>query len=151
MTPPTLTVFDQALALLSHREHASKELKQKLKQRGYQAAEIDDVCLRLLDMNYLNDDRFCEIFVRSRSQKPLGPQRILQELIQRGINTEQAKQAIQNCEADWFELAKQLKDRRFGESRYQDYKEKAKQMRYLQYRGFNFDQINYALTASAED
>ncbi|MEO9656236.1 regulatory protein RecX [Marinomonas sp.] len=151
MTPPTLSVFDQALALLSHREHTKKELKQKLQQRGYQAPEIDDICLRLLDMNYLNDERFCEIFVRSRSQKPLGPQRILQELIQRGIKTEQAKQAIQNCEADWFELAKQLKDRRFGESRFQDYKEKAKQMRYLQYRGFDFDQINYALTASAED
>ena len=151
MTPPKVGILDQALALLSHREHACQELQQKLKMRGYEATEIDEVCQQLIAMNYLNDERFGEVFVRSRASKPLGPQRILQELIQRGINSEQAKQAIADCDADWFELARQLKERRFGEKRFQDYKEKAKQMRYLQYRGFDFEQINYALSAGADD
>ncbi|SHG04366.1 regulatory protein RecX [Marinomonas polaris] len=141
------SIFDQALSLLSHREHSKKELATKLKTRGHEEEEISATIERLEEMNYLNDERFAEIFVRSRLSKPLGASRIQQELIQKGINSELAKTALSEANADWFELAKQLKERRFGEEISTDFKEKAKQSRYLQYRGFDFEQIKYAVSS----
>jgi regulatory protein len=146
--PPS--VFDQALSLLSHREHGSQELANKLKIRGYEENEIYHAIDRLQEINYLNDERFAEIYVRSKVNKPLGASRILQELIQKGIHSDIAKQAINTADADWFELARQLKERRFGEEICTDFKEKGKQSRYLQYRGFSFDQIRYALSPKDE-
>lgn len=143
-------IFDQALSLLSHREHSKKELATKLKIRGYEEEEISSTIERLEEINYLNDARFAEIFVRSRLSKPLGASRIQQELIQKGIHSELAKEAISNANANWFDLARQLKERQFGKECCTDYKERAKQSRYLQYRGFDFEQIKYA-TSSQED
>ena len=139
-------IFDQALSLLSHREHSTKELATKLKAKGNTEDEISSLILHLQDINYLNDERFTEIFVRSRINKPLGVNRILQELIQKGIGRAEAKQAITDANVDWFELAKKLKERKFGEVVSTDFKEKAKQSRYLQYRGFDFEQIKYAIS-----
>ncbi|MBU1293955.1 MAG: recombination regulator RecX [Gammaproteobacteria bacterium] len=141
------SIFDQALSLLSHREHSKQELVTKLKTKGHEEEEISATIERLEEMNYLNDERFAEIFVRSRLSKPLGASRIQQELIQKGINSELAKTALSEANADWFELAKQLKERRFGEEISTDFKEKAKQSRYLQYRGFDFEQIKYAVSS----
>lgn len=150
MKGQTFSIFDQALSLLSHREHASKELAKKLKIKGHTEEEIALTIELLQEINYLNDERFAEIFVRSRISKPLGANRILQELIQKGVNSTLAKETVNNAEADWFELAKQLKERRFGEEITSDFKEKGKQSRYLQYRGFNFDEIKYALSPKDE-
>lgn len=150
MKGQTLSVFDQALSLLSHREHASKELATKLKTKGHTEEEIASTIERLKEINYLNDERFAEIFVRSRISKPLGANRILQELIQKGVNNTLAKEAVDNAEVDWFELAKQLKERRFGEETTKDFREKSKQSRYLQYRGFSFDEIKYAISPKDE-
>jgi regulatory protein len=146
MKEHTTSIFDQALSLLSHREHSKKELATKLKTRGHEEKEVSATIERLEEINYLNDERFAEIFVRSRLSKPLGASRIQQELIQKGINSKLAKTAISEADADWFELAKQLKERRFGEKISTDFKEKAKQSRYLQYRGFDFEQIKYAIS-----
>ena len=150
MGKQSLSIFDHALFLLSHREHAKKELERKLKMKGYDEEEISATILKLEEINYLNDDRFAEIFVRSRINKPLGENRIFQELIQKGVDKDTAKYAIENENADWFELALLLKTRRFGENLCTDFKEKGKQSRYLQYRGFNFDQIKYALSPQDE-
>lgn len=141
----------QALSLLSHREHSKKELITKLKTRGNTEEEINVAIEQLENMNYLNDERFAEIFVRSRLSKPLGASRIQQELVQKGISSELAKIAIEEANADWFELAKQLKERKFGTAVSTDFKEKAKQSRYLQYRGFDFEQIKYAVSVQEED
>lgn len=140
------STYDQALNLVSHREHSRHEITQKLKQRGCDQEEIEQACQKLTEFNYLNDERFAEMYVRSKAGQGTGPARILQELNQKGIHSELAKQALEHAEADWFELAKQLKNRKFGEQIPKDFKEKAKQMRHLQYRGFNYDQIQYALS-----
>jgi regulatory protein len=150
MKEQKISALDQALSLLSHREHSSKELATKLKAKGNTENEISSTITHLQDINYLNDWRFTEVFIRNRISKPLGVNRILQELIQKGIDKTEAKEAITNANADWFELAKKLKERKFGEEASKDFKEKAKQSRYLQYRGFDFEQIKYAISPSDE-
>ena len=54
-------------------------------------------------------------------------------------------QLLDQAEVDWFELAKTTAQQKFGDNYPVDVKEKAKRIRFLQYRGFSFDQINYAI------
>ena len=59
-----------------------------------------------------------------------------------------------NCQSndiDWFALAADVAKRKFGFKSAQDQKAKAKRVRFMQYRGFNFEQIKYALSVSEHD
>ena len=46
---------------------------------------------------------------------------------------------------DWNELAAEVRCKKFGASLPADFNRKAKQMRFLQYRGFSAEQINAAM------
>ena len=145
MMKPSLSTMDHALTILASRDHSTKEMAHKLKVKGHEGEQVAQTIASLLEMNYLYDRRFAESYVRSRINKPLGPQRIKQELKQKGITDEVIERTFEESDADWFALAKELKVRKFGSEVTRDFKEKAKQTRYLQYRGFGFDQIKYAL------
>ena len=71
--------------------------------------------------------------------------RIRLDIHQKGISDDLFESAIEAAEINWFELARDVAQRKFGGRAAGDQKEKAKRMRFLQYRGFNFDQIKYAL------
>ncbi|WP_392386355.1 regulatory protein RecX [Marinomonas primoryensis] len=58
MKEQKISALDQALSLLSHREHSSKELATKLKAKGNTENEISSTITHLQDINYLNDWRF---------------------------------------------------------------------------------------------
>ena len=90
-----------------------------------------------------------ESFIRSRISRGQGLIRIKGELRQRGVDQETqaaALAAVEEREAvDWFELARETLERRFstpGDSP----KERAKRERFLAARGFDFEQIRYALS-----
>ena len=50
-------------------------------------------------------------------------------------------EAFKAAEIDWFALAVTVRCKRFGEAVPADFKERAKQQRFLQYRGFSHEQI----------
>ena len=54
-------------------------------------------------------------------------------------------QALEEEPQDWFELAKLTAEKKFKGIKAQDQKAYAKQVRFLQYRGYSFEQISYAL------
>ncbi|SBS37945.1 Regulatory protein RecX [Marinomonas spartinae] len=145
MIKPSLSTMDHAMTILASRDHSTKEMAHKLKIKGHEEESIAKAIASLLEVNYLNDRRFAESYTRSRANKPLGPQRIKQELKQKGIKDDVISQVFEESDADWFELARELKQRKFGEEVTKDFKERAKQTRYLQYRGFGFEHIKYAL------
>ncbi len=128
-----------ALGLLARREHSTQELRGKLEGRGYESDEIDTVLADLLSEHLLSDERFAEEYVRFRVAKGFGPVRLKQELAERGISAAQAQLHLA-C-YDWFELAAEARIRRFGDPEPDDFKGRAKQMRFLQYRGFTTEQI----------
>ena len=70
--------------------------------------------------------------------------RIRQELQLKGVENDWIAEALENAEVDWFALAKDVRARRFRQYP-QDQKEKAKQLRFLQSRGFNAEQSFAAL------
>ena len=138
--------------LLARREHSRQELRFKLAQRDFPAELVEEVLLHCEQQNYLNHQRFCEMFIRTRYNQGYGKLRIVNELRQKGIKGEEMTPAFAEVEhefeVDWFESALGCYLKRFGAGAFAPGKERAKRMRYMQYRGFTTDQIQYALEAA---
>ena len=130
--------YAAALKMLMRREHSKLELRQKLNLKDFDGAVINDSLSLLAEQKYQSDERFSEAFILMRFNQGKGPIKISMELKSRGIS--EFDLTLYN----WFELAKDVKSKKFGDSRFLDYKEKARQKRFLQSRGFGFDEINQA-------
>ena len=126
-----------ALDLLARREHSRLELDRKLKARGFPAAEIAAALDALEATGALTAARFTDSFVRTRVAKGQGPIRIRAELNERGIDEPVAAKAVRGEDVDWVEAARAARRKRFGPALPQDFKERARQARFLQYRGFD--------------
>jgi len=140
-----------AVRLLSRREHAAAEIKQKLKFRGYDDALATEIVDDLTRHKLLSDERFAEMFIRSRAERGQGPVRLRAELRQLKLPTELIESRILGAEIDWTALATGIRQRKFGPKIPELAAERAKQMRFLQYRGFTADQIRTAMGASFEE
>ena len=138
-------ILHTAIDLLSRRDHAIKELIRKLAQRDYPQDGIDEVITYLIDNDYLCERRYAESLIRRRVNKGYGKHYIFQELNQNGIERYLAMEVAENLEIDWYHLAQRTYDKRFGTTKIEDQKEKAKRIRFLQYRGFSSEEIMSAL------
>lgn len=125
-----------AMDLLARREHSRAELLRKLQQRvagpGLLEAELD----RLEESGLLSDARFCEAYVHARSQRGIGPQRLREELRMRGVSSALVERVLQDDQWDWSALESQAFAKRFPEGRASEPRERARQLRFMQYRGF---------------
>lgn len=138
-----------AIALLARREYSRAELATRLQAKQVPADEID-VCLdELAEKGWQSDARFAASFIRTRVLRGQGRRRIENDLRQRGVDGDVIRAALEDVveqEAiDWFELARDVLVRRF-DSPSQTPKERAKRERFLLGRGFDFEQIRYALS-----
>lgn len=132
---------ERAVSLLARREHSESELRSKLQQYDHQESEIEKTLKWLKTNDLQSDQRFTQSYLRHRSQRGCGELRIKQELKQRGVNDTLIAEAFKSAEIDWFALAVAVRCKRFGEQVPADFKERAKQLRFLQYRGFTHEQI----------
>lgn len=139
-----------AVRLLARREHSRHELARKLAARGVPDELIDTVLGRLAEHHLQSDDRYAESLVTSRAGRGQGPVRIGRELVERGVAPESVEQALSEAGKDWFDLARQVRRRRFGVALPKDWKSRAQQSRFLEYRGFTGEQIRYALGGDDE-
>ena len=138
-----------AVGLLARREHSHKEIFQKLLKREFSPDDIDPVIHYLIEKNYLSDERFADCIFRSRVNKGYGWHYIQNELQHKGVSTFIINQLYKNSEIDWYLQAELAYNKRFGRSvignkqvhHKDNVKEKAKRMRFLQYRGFSTEQI----------
>lgn len=141
-------MWGAALELLGRREHGRRELAAKLAQRCH--VPVDDprlgACLdRLVEEGYQSDERYAEVFVRSRRSRGYGPSFIEQELRQRGVPAELVARAVDRAGSDWLALAGEVKRKKFGAAPVTALPEKAKVIRFLRYRGFLQSQVDAAL------
>jgi len=135
-----------AITLLARRDYSSGELTRKLEERGYLEHAIGPVVEELLASNKLNDDRYSQNFVAYRARRGHGPARIRNELKTSGLSRSTIDEAVKGEEApDFLALARSVRARKFGPEIPQDRKERARQARFLQYRGFSTDHIRAVL------
>ncbi|MBB6055320.1 regulatory protein RecX [Tolumonas osonensis] len=126
------------MKLLARRDHSVYELTLKLKP-FYSGREIDTVIARCLQDNWLDDARFAENYIRSRSNSGYGPRRIALELQQKGVAGEIIRQALQEAAVDWQALLLRLLERRMPLP--EEPAERIKLQNMLLRRGFSSDLI----------
>ena len=140
-----------ALRLLARREHTRRELSDKLRRRGHDAAAVEQALGELSDEGLLDEARFAEAFVRSRIERGQGPVRIAEEMRRRGVGGEAIDAALEAAEVDWIALARRVREHRFGAALPEQRRELARQSRFLQQRGFTAEQVRRAAAATEED
>ncbi len=103
----------KALDLLSRRSHFERELERKLRQRGYQRAEVDQTLERLRAEGLLDDRRTAGEFVRTRlARAPEGRRRLRAELGRRGVASEVIRETLEEeTDDDDRDLARQAAER----------------------------------------
>lgn len=142
MPKPIRTVRVAAMDYLSRREHATQELFQKLlAKEDYEADEISEALARLTGQGLLSDERFTEAFIHQRINRGSGPLKIRSELRQKGISDAMIGAFLNECDAQWQEIALAVRLKKYGSESPLNAKEKMRQIRFLQSRGFTNEQI----------
>jgi regulatory protein len=133
-----------AVRLLARREHSTDELRRKLAGKGYPPETIEPVIQKLAGKRLVSDERFTASFVHHHAKRGQGPVRIRAALRQQGIPDAQVEEALQGAGVDWVRLAREVRRRKFGATAPRSLGERAKQARFLQYRGFDAEQLRAA-------
>lgn len=140
-----------AMDLLARREHSRVELTRKLRKRGAPPELIDGALQRLAEDGLLSEARYLESYVSSRARAGYGPQRIREELGQRGLQRDGIEQAMQRSDIDWSENLRDVWQRKFRGQLPTDARERAQQGRFLAYRGYSLEMIGRLLRGALDD
>ena len=136
-------VHEIAVRYLTRREYGIEELRRKLIQRGSGSTIAEQVVSALADENLVSDQRFTEMYIRTRIRRLFGPLKIRGELRGPGISDHLIADAMPADQEAWFDSASQWAAKRHrGEL---DYAGRAKIYRSLMNRGFTHEQANVAL------
>jgi regulatory protein len=143
--------FDYAVSLLARRDYSTHELKKKLEERGYDEHAREVVVDDLESMGKISDERYGQNVVAYRARRGHGPARIRSQLQKSGLSRSEIDEVVKGEEApDFLALARAARVRKFGPEIPKDRKERARQARFLQYRGFSNDHIRAVLDGDPE-
>jgi regulatory protein len=139
-----------SLKFLSYRMRSEKEVRDKLKSKGFAKDLIDKVIEGLKRVNLLDDYEFASAWIRDRlSNNPRGKALLKQELYKKGIKQEIIEKTLKEHFADEAEelgLAQKLLDKRM--KRYENLEPSVAKRRmsdFLLRRGFSYDIVKQAL------
>ena len=159
-----------AFYYLSRREYGKAELKQKLLDKEQDPDKIDALLDEFEEKGYQSDYRTTLMLIRENIRKGRGRGRIKQEFYRKKIampgnidelidmanaESEEFSEFIDDSAdnlvegIDWLKLAVSARTKKYGDDIPTEQKDKARQLRFLQYRGFNtdicFEALNYTL------
>lgn len=146
---PARTPTQQAIALLSRREHSRQELQQKLRQRGVATEDAAHAVQRVHDAGWQDDSRFAEFLIRSRISGGYGPLHIRAELATHGLDPSSIEAALHSQQPDWSALALQLLQRRFPAGVEHDDRLHRRALGLLMRRGFCAQDCHHAIRAAS--
>jgi regulatory protein len=145
------SAYNRALGLLARREHSRRELKLKLRQKGYEGEEASEAIDRLGEQHYQDDDRFAGSLVRSRVAQGYGPMRVRAELKSHGLSEARIRAVLDEADVDWNASALAQVRRRFGSGSTPDRDEKARRAQFLLRRGFPAATVRSVTHADVDD
>jgi len=145
---PELSLRARALQCQARREHSRAELSAKLLPHVQEGDDLEALLDDFAKRNWLSDERTAEQVVQHRRSR-FGIQRITHELRQKGISEELISAALPELKDSELAAAREVWQRKFG-SLPLDAKEKARQMRFLQSRGFGLEVIFQVLRCESE-
>ena len=159
-----------AFYYLSRREYGKAELKQKLLDKEQDPDQIDALLDEFAEKGYQSDYRTILMLIRENIRKGRGRGRIKQEFYHKKIampsnidelidmannESDEFSEFVEDSAdtlidgVDWLKLAVVARTKKYGDDIPIEQKDKARQLRFLQYRGFNTDicfaALNYTL------
>jgi len=142
--------LDSAFRILTRRDHTRKELRVKLRQKGFDRAAIERALARCRELGYLDDAKTATIIAGHLAESGYGPLRVRQTLGQKGLDDALIEQALARCgdeETQVLSARRMLEKKASRLSREADpWKRRQKAYRYLAGRGFSSTVINMAIT-----
>ena len=138
----------RAIRLLARREHSRHELARKLAAHAQDAAELESVLDALEAQGWLSERRVVEQVVHARRRR-FGARRIARELTEKGIGEETVAATLKTLEKEEVESARAVWRRKFSRLP-RTAADRARQVRFLQGRGFSFDTIMQVLKGEIE-
>lgn len=127
------------MRFLTQREHSRAELTQKLAAHAESNEQIEALLDDLVRQGFLSDARYAETVARTRGTR-FGSQRVAHELRQKGVPDSLVNKTISELRDGDLATARVIWQKKFG-SLPKDAEEKARQVRFLQSRGFSLDTI----------
>jgi regulatory protein len=140
-----------ALAWLGRQEYYEAKFRQKLVKAEATEEQIELLTEEFVQNNWLSEQRYCEGFVRGRINKGHGKIRIRADARQKGLDQDTLTLAVDAVELDWFEQARSTYQKKFHDRPVVDIKDKAKRLRFMQYRGFSIEQVSYAMEQAVDE
>jgi len=146
--PEVSELRERAMRLLARREHSRAELVRKLGQAGFDACDIQPLLDEFEEKKWLSDRRFAESYVTDHRARA-GAVKLAFDLRQRGVADNIIETVLSENRDSEFERAQAVWQKKFG-SAPTDMTEKAKQMRFLQSRGFGAEVIRRVIDDAAD-
>ena len=144
------TLRERALRLLARREHSRAELARKLAPHAGAEDEIERVLDELQARGWLSERRVVEQVVHARRSR-FGTRRIERELHDKGVSEESIAAALPELKEGELEAARKIWLRKFGGRQPRRPADRARQIRFLQGRGFDLDTILRVIKGSGND
>lgn len=136
---PPRSLESRAVGLLARRDYSQAELRARLLATGAAAEEVDALLTTLIARGYLSDDRFARSMIGKKTGA-YSRRAIAEALKAKGVAGDVATQAFEEHPQDDDAALVALWRRRFGQAP-ADEREKARQVRFLQSRGFSLSAI----------
>jgi len=136
-TEPSLRA--RAMRFLARREHSRAELKRKLEPKVGEGENLETLLDDLALRGWLSDSRFAEISIRAKSRR-FGPLKLVHELRSKGVGEEEIAAGFRAAGVEAVSSIRGVWATRFT-SAPADAREKGRQVRFLQGRGFALDDI----------
>ncbi|MBI1283661.1 MAG: recombination regulator RecX [Thiobacillus sp.] len=133
---------ERALRLLARREHSRAELVRKLEQAEFDTSDIQHLLDEFEQKGWLSDQRFAESYVADHRARA-GGIKLAYDLRQRGVSDNIIEAALNDNRESELDRAREVWRKKFGTAPSDI--EKARQMRFLQSRGFTADIIRCAI------
>lgn len=119
-------------------------------EKGFESDCVGIILGKLRDEGLQSDYRFSEGYIRYRGRRGFGPRRISLDLEKRGVSSSIISDAFSVAEVDFYETAVSAFNKKFS-AKAKSLAEKARQQRFMEYRGFFSEHVKYALGNGIED
>lgn len=148
-TPEPGELRERALGLLARREHSRAELARKLEMTGFAREEVALLLDAFEAKNWLSDQRFAESYVADHRARA-GSVKLAYDLRQRGVPDSIIESVLSDNRDSEHDRAREVWRKKFGAPP-ANAAEKAKQIRFMQSRGFAGEVIRRAIGGNGDD
>jgi len=128
-----------AVMLLSYRQRSERELRERLRRKGFAKPPVDESIARLRELGYVNDASFARFYTETRQSSRPSSQRLLAiELRRKGVEASIAEEATADVSDE--EAAYDAASRRLSGLRDHEYGRFRERLgSFLTRRGFSYD------------